>query len=268
MPDSEVLEFHSCRHAFPHVPQALFPSVRPDGLPGQDLHLTQIPLGTDIVPSTGLFQSYQIIIRFESNYHRMTKQQVQEAATKRFARMKIPLSNRFREPVSAIVNRRTHEWLSFLRVDLLNPEVDALALLQRHRVFALQMHNSELVIGKVEKGYELRSTANNRRLQITGPSLSTYNSRDLLAELIKIYYAHSGRAEVVGVAKKLTSSESADITVTGALTKQFLLTMPQILAAEPIQITDLSASQDQPVDSAAVALSTSILIRGLNIQYS
>ena len=151
MPDSEVIEFHSCRHAFPHVPQKLFPSCRPDGLPGQYLHLTQIPLGTELEPSTGLSRTYQIIIRFDSEYHRLSKQEVQEAATARFAHMKIPLSNCYREPVSAIVNRCTHGWLGFLRVDLLNPEIDALALLQGHRVFALTMHNSELVIGNTSR---------------------------------------------------------------------------------------------------------------------
>ncbi|KAG0574549.1 hypothetical protein KC19_VG270700 [Ceratodon purpureus] len=94
MPDTEVLEFHSCRHAFHNVQKKLYPSARPDGVPGQYLHLTQIPIDTEIsleIPidteislDTGLSQSYEIIIRFDTDYHHMTKQQVQESAIPRF----------------------------------------------------------------------------------------------------------------------------------------------------------------------------------------
>lgn len=267
MTDSEVLDFHSCRHAFPHVPQTIYPSVRPDGLPGQYLHLTQIPQGTDIVQTTGLSQSYQIIIRFDSDYHRMTKPQVQEAAIARFAQMQIPLANRYREPVSAIVNRKTHGWLGFIRVDLLNPEIDAIALLKGQRIFALQLQNSEYVVGKIEKGYEFLSTANNRRLQISGSILTSYNSRHLLADLIALCYTDSANAEIVGVAKKFTDTSTADITVTGLLTKKFLLSKPHRLLDQPTQITDIS-SDDRPNATKADDPSTSILVRGLNIQYS
>lgn len=268
MPDSEVLEFHSCRHAFPHVPQKLYPSVRPDGIPGQYLHLTQIPLDTEIVDSTGLSQSYQIIIRFDADYHHMTKAQVQDAAIARFAHMNIKLANRFREPVSAIVNRKTHGWLGFIRVDLLNPEIDAIALLKGHRVFTLQMQTLEFVVGKVEKGYEFLSTAANRRLQLTGQILTTYNSRNLLADLITHCYMKSAFAEVVGAAKKFTSTDSADVTVTSFISKQFLLNTPPQLHDEPVQVKELTLNADQPRSRSMDARSTSILVRDLNIQYS
>lgn len=268
MPDPEVLEFHSCRHAFPHVAQKLYPSSRPDGIPGQYLHLTQIPIDTEIVQSTGLSQSYQIIIRFDADYHHMSKQEVQEAATARFEQMKIPLASRYREPVSAIVNRKTHGWLGFLRADLLNPEQDAIALLQGHRIFTLKLQNLEHVVGKVEKGYEFLSTATNRRLQIAGTALTGYNSRNLLADLIKFCYTKSGHAEVVGVAKKFSNTLTAEITVTGFLSKQFLLTSPPTLYGHPTQITEVPTSDAAPQSKAQDALSMSILVRGLNIQYS
>jgi hypothetical protein len=66
MPESELQEYNSCRHSFPHVPQRLFPMTRPDGLPGQYFHLIQLPYGTDIDTTTGLACSYQIVIRFDS----------------------------------------------------------------------------------------------------------------------------------------------------------------------------------------------------------
>jgi hypothetical protein len=66
MLDSEIREYNSYHHAFPHVPQSLFPILRLDGLPGQYFHLTQIPFGTDVDTIIGLSRSYQILIRFDS----------------------------------------------------------------------------------------------------------------------------------------------------------------------------------------------------------
>jgi hypothetical protein len=66
MPESELWEYNSCRHSFPHVPQRFFPMTRLDGLHGQYFHLIQLPYGTNIDPTTGLARSYQIVIRFDS----------------------------------------------------------------------------------------------------------------------------------------------------------------------------------------------------------
>jgi hypothetical protein len=103
MPDSEIREYNACRHAFPHVPQSLFPMSRPDGLLGQYFHLTQIPYGIDVDPVTGLSRSYQILIRFDSGYNTMRKDDVQEVARTRFQAMGIALANRIREPVSTLI---------------------------------------------------------------------------------------------------------------------------------------------------------------------
>jgi hypothetical protein len=164
MPESEIREYNSCRHAFPHVPQNLFPMSRLDGLPGQYFHLTQIPFGTDIDPVIGLSRSYQILICFDSGYNEMRKDDVQEAARARFEAMDIALATRFCEPVSALINHHNKTWLGFIKVDLHNLERDAITLLKGNRVFTLQVQNSEYVVGKVEKGFEFSSTANNCRV--------------------------------------------------------------------------------------------------------
>lgn len=99
MPDTEVSEFHSCSHSFPHVPQLLYSSSCPDGLAGQFLHLTQISFGVEIDSNTGLSKTHQILIRFDNGYQSMTKSDVQDAALAHFESMSIKLSNRFCEPV-------------------------------------------------------------------------------------------------------------------------------------------------------------------------
>ena len=118
MPKFEICEYNACRHAFLHVPQTLFSMTRLNGLPRQYFHLTQIPCGIDVDSITGLSHSYQILIYFESGYNEMMKDDVQEAARVRFEAMGIPLATRFRELVSALINRYTKTWLRFLKANL------------------------------------------------------------------------------------------------------------------------------------------------------
>lgn len=110
--------------------------------------------------------------------------------------------------------------------------------------------------------------ANNQRLQITGSAHSTYNSRTLLADLIRHCYKESRFAEVVGVAKKLNTTSTAEITVTGFQTKEFLIASPPILGGIPTIITDMPTLATHSQLQIQEALSTSILVRGLNIQYA
>lgn len=43
IPEFEMREYNACRHAFPYIPQTLFPMTKPDSLSRQYFHLTQIP---------------------------------------------------------------------------------------------------------------------------------------------------------------------------------------------------------------------------------
>lgn len=80
--------------------------------------------------------------------------------------MRIPLASRFREPIAALISQQNAGWLGFLKIDLLNPGIDGIALLQGHRLFTLQMQNGEYTIGKAEKGFEFLSTASNSHLNL------------------------------------------------------------------------------------------------------
>lgn len=259
MPDSELSELHSFRQAFPHVLQRLYPSIRPDGLPGQYLHLTQIPYGIEIDPSTGLAYTQQIVIRFDTGYHEMKKSDVQTAALARFEAMGIPLASRFREPVSAIVHPLTKNWLGFLKVDLLNPGIDGIDLLNGSRLFALQLQDFQYVIGKVEKGYDFPSTASNRKLLLKSPSLAQFTSRQLLGELTRLGYIVGANLEFVGVTKRSKELEYAEITVASDRTKKYLLETPIHLSNTRLHVCLPSTDNS----NAPEALSTSILVRGL-----
>lgn len=267
MPANEVSEFHKCRHSFPNVPQLLYPSVRPDGLPGQFLHLTQIPFGIGIDPSTGLSKTHQILIRFDSGYQSMTKVDVQEAAIARFEAMGMKLSNRFREPVVALVHPQTKTWLGFIKVDLLNPSTDGIALLKGTRLFTLQLENSSYVIGKVEKAFEFPSTATNRKVLFRSPSLTQFTSRELLSELTRLSYIGGTNLEFVGVTKRTKDLDYAEITVASDKTRQYLLNTPIEFANHKLSITLPSSSQHTNKNSPD-ALTLSLLVRGLPVYRS
>jgi hypothetical protein len=156
----------------------------------------------------------------------MRKDDVQEAARARFEAMGIPLATRFREPISALINRHTKTWLGFLKDDMQNPERDAIALLKGDRTFILQLQTSEYVVGKVEKGFEFSSTANNRRLGLQSPILIKYTSRTLLRELIRLGYLSGHNLEFIGVAKRTLEQNTAEVTVASNATKQYLFQTP------------------------------------------
>lgn len=110
----------------------------------------------------------------------MKKLDVQTAALARFESMGIPLANRLREPISALIHPQTKNWLGFLKVDLLNPGTDGIALLNGDRIFTLLLQDLNYTISTVEKGFDFPSTANNRRLELQSPILAKYTSRQLL----------------------------------------------------------------------------------------
>ena len=61
------------------------------------------------------------------------------------------------------MDKKTSKWLGFLRIDLLNPQIDGLMLLSGDKIFMLQL-KQEYVIEKVEKAFEFKSTSKFRVL--------------------------------------------------------------------------------------------------------
>ena len=266
MPASKIQEFHTCRHSFPHVPQRLLPAIRPDGLPGQYLYFTQLLNDTPIDLITGLSPSYQILIRFDYGYNEMSKIKVQDAARACLDAMNIQLATRYRKPVLALVHPQTKKWLGFLKVDLLNPSTDGIALLRGERIFTLQLQDLSYVIGKIEKGFEFSSIAANRRLSLTSPILSRYTSRSFLGELIRLGYLCGATLEFIGASKRTRELETVEITVASASTKRYLLESPILVDGHLIAISLPTAHTSNL--NAPVALSTSILVKGLPMDYS
>lgn len=179
--------------------------------------------------------------------------------------MRIPLANRFREPIAALVTQSG--WMGFLKLDLLNPATDGIALLKGYRIFTLQLQNGEYVVGKAEKGFEFNSTAINRRLRLQSPALGNLTSRQLLAELIKLGYSSRNNLEFIGVSKRTKEQTSAEITVAAENTKLYLRQHPLLLYGERMHIST-SPITPSPNPNNSNTLTTSLIVKGLPLRYS
>lgn len=197
----------------------------------------------------------------------MTKQEVQQAAHICLETMRIPLASRFREPIAALVSQQNTGWLGFLKLDLLNPSIDGIALLRGHRIFTLQMQNGDYVIRKVEKGFEFLSTANNRRLKLKSPMLGQFNSRQLLGELIKLGYSSGHNLEVIGVTKRTQDQITADVTVASEHTKTYMLQYPLKVNGDHISVS-VPPHPTAQNHTPGTTLTTMLIFKNLPLQYS
>jgi hypothetical protein len=129
-PASEVREFRSLRRAFPRTKQTLFPNERPDAVPGQHLHFTQIPRYEKISHTTGLTNGFHVTIRFDGDYKSLNRKEVKTACMERLRHMDMPLGTAYTNPIDIGINTVTRNWAGFLKLHLLNPMRDGIALLR------------------------------------------------------------------------------------------------------------------------------------------
>ena len=62
---SEAEELHTAKTSFPRVIQKLWPTSRPDNIPGQHVNITQLPSDIEVHPMTKLSLDYQVLLHFE-----------------------------------------------------------------------------------------------------------------------------------------------------------------------------------------------------------
>ena len=213
-PPSEIQEFRSLRHAFPRTRQTLYPSERPDAVPGQHLHLTQIPRYENISHDSGLTEGFHITIRFDSAYKQLSRKEVKIACMDRLKLMNIPLGTSYSNPVDIGINTITRNWAGFVKIHLQNPKRDGLALLRGERAFVMAMGDEERIIGKVEKGFELITKARNMRLHLKGEVLCDHSATDILRSIMRDAYYDGREIEILSLTKSDTDKDFAFITLT------------------------------------------------------
>jgi hypothetical protein len=227
-PPSEAIEFMTLRRAFPRVPQMLYPNERPDAVPGNHFHFTQLPRLEKVDPTTGLSEGFQVTIRFDHGFKDIARQDARGACLERLHQMDIPLGKAYSNPIDIGLNAITKNWAGFIKIHLLRPQQDGLALLQGSRAFVMEMEDGEKVIGKVEKGYELAIKARNLRLHLKGESLQHENAFDIFKAIAKESYYTGKQLKFMGLTKPeldknfafltLTTEEARDLVLKDGLT--------------------------------------------------
>ena len=142
--------------------------------------------------------------------------------------MAIPLGTTYSNPVDVGINAVTKNWAGFIKVHLQHPQRDGHALLQGSRAFVMEMEDKELVIGKVEKGYELATKAHNLRLHLKGETLRHEHAFNIFETIVRESYYNGKQHEFMGLTKPeldknfafltLTTEEARDIILKDGLT--------------------------------------------------
>ena len=200
-PPTEIHEFRSLRHVFPRTKQVLYPSERPVAVPGQHLHLTQLPRYEKISHDTGLTKGFHVTIRFDGDFKSLSRKEVKIACIEMLKSMKMPLGTSYSNPVDIGINTITRNWVGFIKIHLQYPQRDGLALLRGERAFVMTMGDGERIIGKVEKGFELITKARNMRLHLKGEAIRDNTATDILRSIMRDSYYDGREIEILSLTK-------------------------------------------------------------------
>ena len=236
-PPQEVMDFMTLRRAFPRVPQTLYPNERPDAVPGNHLHFTQLPRLEKVDHTTGLSEGFQITIRFDHGYKGIARHDARIACLERLRIMNIPLGTNYANPLDIGINAITKHWAGFIKLHLQQPLRDGLALLQGNRAFVMTMDDGEQVIGKVEKGYELASKARNLRLHLKGDTLRHAHVFDIFEAIVRESYYTGKPHEFMGLAKPEFEKNFAFLTLTTEESRELVLKEGIIFHHEKLQVS-------------------------------
>lgn len=131
----------------------------------------------------------------------------------------------------------------------------------------MQLQDSNYAIGKVEKGFDFPSTAANRRIELSSHVLTNFTSRQLLEEMTRLGYLTGANLEFIGVTKRTKQLQTAEVTVASELTKRYLLNTPLLISGQRLIVTSSSLDRTS-IPNTPEALTTSILVKGLLVEYS
>jgi hypothetical protein len=260
-PTTEIHEFRSIRHAFPMTTQMLYPTKRPDAVPGQHLHFTQIPKYESISQATGLTEGFHVTIRFDGEYNLLNRREVKIACLERLKVMNMPLGMSYSNPIDIGINTATRNWAGFIKIHLQYPKRDDLALLRGDRTFVMTMRDGVKVIGKVEKGFELITKARNMRLHLKGASLRDNSAMDILRDLMRDFYYDGREIEILSLTKSDDGKDFAFITLTTEDAREDLLRNGLTYHSERLKV---SATKDKDMDNTSdLRISTTLVANNL-----
>ena len=203
----EAEELLKAVHSYPHVPQTLYPTARPDGLDGQHYNLTQLPFDIATDPETGLSLDYQVAIHFNRPIKQFTHGEILGMTQERLKKMKIPLGSKIAEPITILcMNGSARHWSGTIKLHLTHPDIDGINLLSGVRPFILKLDNDTPTLGKVCKGYNAVARNNLLSVKIASPSLANVEGHELHLEVLIDGFKRKHDYEITNVQKNSTDT--------------------------------------------------------------
>lgn len=129
----------------------MYPSEKPNVDSGNHFHFFQILRQDKVDPTTNLFKGFHITIQYDYGFNDMNKQKAREVCLEWFRQMNILIGTTYSNFIDIGLNAITKNWACFIKIHLQYPKWSGIVLLHGKRVFAMEMEDEELVIGKIEK---------------------------------------------------------------------------------------------------------------------
>ena len=261
----EATELEQVSVSFPRIPQLLYPNKRMDGIPGQHYNLTQVPSEIPIDPSTCLSLDFQISIHFQLPNTPLLHNHVKELVKNRLEFMNIPLGTNLIEPISILcmsVKKGGEKgvWAGIIKLHLLHPERDGIAMLKGLRPFILQLdplpHLSTL--GKVCKSYHAIARNNNLSVKITSDTLLGISPYALFCDVLENSFRRGHDFEVVDVQKSTSQNHAYIVAPTPLQAKKIqelhVSTHHEILEGQMKKGPNITLEQKQRKEALTLTL--------------
>ena len=265
IPRKEAEELESVSISFPRVPQTLYPSKRCDGLPGQHLNLTQLPNEIEIDPISCLSLDFHIAIHFQLPNNPLFHNHVKELVKERLKDMNIPLGTNLIEPISVLcmsIKRGGIKgvWAGIIKLHLLHPQMDGVALLKGLRPFILHLepHSHVGNLGKVCKSYHSIARSNNLSIKISNETLIGISSHALFLDVLENSFRRGHDFEIVEVQKSLPNNHAYIVAPTPFQAKKIqtlqVSTHHQILEGQVTKGPSLTSEQKARKEALTLTL--------------
>ena len=208
IPRNEAAELEKVEISFPRIPQLWYPNERADGIPGHHYNLTQVPFEIPTNPDTCLALDFHISIHFQLPKTPLLHNHVKELVKKILECMHIPLGTGLIEPIFVLcmsVKRGGEKGVraGIVKLHLLNPEIDGIAMLKGLRPFILQLNPLPNIatLGKVCKSYHAIARNNNLSIKITSDTLISISCHALFCDVVESSFRRGHDFEVIDVQK-------------------------------------------------------------------
>ena len=182
---------------------------------GQHLNLIQLPQEIEIDPIFKLSLDFHIAIHFQLSNNPFLHNHVKELVKERLNDKKIPLGTNIIEPISILcmsVKRGGVKgvWAGIVKLHLLNPHIDGIALLTGLKAFILHLepHSSVGSLGKVCKSYHTIARNNTLSIKISNDTLVGITSHDLFLDVLGNSFRRGHKFEIVEVEKSTPNNHA------------------------------------------------------------